>query len=60
MMIPLLQQWNITRCNVRDCMEKPTTIITDLIEQPFGLCENHYTQCKESGKISCTLDFCEL
>jgi hypothetical protein len=59
MMIPLFQQWGIHRCNVRNCKEKPSTIITEItIECPvFALCEKHYNECKESGKISCTLDF---
>ena len=57
MMIPLLSQWNIHRCNVRDCQEKATTIITGVIDQPFGLCENHYLEAKRSGKIEYSLDF---
>jgi hypothetical protein len=58
MMIPLLQQWNIKRCNVKDCKDKPTTIITNIPQVPiFGLCEKHYKECKENGKISCTLEF---
>jgi len=60
MMIPLLQQWGVNRCNVRDCIKKPTTIITGATEQPFGLCENHYNECKETGKIAYTLDWCAL
>lgn len=57
MMIPLLSQWNVHRCNVRDCKEKPTTIITGLTKQPFGLCEKHYLESKEKGKLEYTLDF---
>ncbi|MCY7291366.1 MAG: hypothetical protein LH615_04205 [Ferruginibacter sp.] len=57
MMIPLYSQFGITRCNVRDCKENKTTIITGATEQPFGLCENHYNECKTSGKINYTLDF---
>ena len=60
MMIPLLTQWGVNRCNVRDCHENPTTIITGATEQPFGLCEKHYKECKESGKIAYTLDWCAL
>lgn len=57
MMIPLFQQWNIHRCNVRDCHEKPSTIITGVLKNTFALCETHYKECKASGKISYTLDF---
>ena len=57
MMIPLFNQWGIHRCNVRDCTEKQTTIIVELADRPFALCEKHYTECKDSGKIKCTLDF---
>ena len=60
MMIPLLIQWNIHRCNVRDCRNKPTTIITGVIEDAFGLCEEHYKESKKSGKLAYTLDFFRL
>jgi hypothetical protein len=58
MMIPLFQQWNIHRCNIKDCKEKPTTIITGIPDVPiFGMCEKHYDECKKAGKINHTLDF---
>ena len=57
MMIPLFQQWNIHRCNVKDCKEKPTTIIAGAIKQKFGLCEKHYLECKKEGKLHYTLEF---
>jgi len=60
MMIPLLNQWHIHRCNVRDCRNKPTTIITGVIENAFGLCEEHYSESKREGKLAYTLDFFEL
>ena len=60
MMIPLLNQWHINRCNVRYCREKPTTIISGVIENKFGLCEKHYNESKQSGKLDYILDFCEL
>jgi hypothetical protein len=60
MMIPLFNQWGINRCSVKGCTQKPTTIITGVIEQPFGLCENHYNEFKEAGQMSCTLEFCAL
>jgi len=57
MMIPLFHQWGINRCNVRDCHEKPTTIITGAIKRPFGLCEKHYNESKKKGKFEYTIDF---
>jgi hypothetical protein len=60
MMIPLFKKMGVTRCNVRDCKEKQTTIITGATEQPFGLCEKHYNECKQSGKINYTLDFFDV
>ena len=57
MMIPLFQQWNVHRCNVRDCKEKQTTIITGVLDNPFGLCEKHYSECKEKGELTYTLEF---
>jgi predicted branched-subunit amino acid permease len=57
MMIPLFQQYGIKRCNVRDCKEKHTTIITGLTDNSFALCEKHYQESKASGKINYTLDF---
>ena len=60
MMTPLLLQWNIDRCDVRDCREQPTTIITGVLKQPFGLCEKHYEESKEKGKFEYTIDFCTL
>jgi len=60
MMIPLLSQWGVTRCNVAKCTEKPTTIITGVINKPIGLCEKHYKECKETGKIDYTLYWCSI
>jgi hypothetical protein len=58
MMIPLLIDWHIRRCNVKDCTEKPTTIISQIESVPvFGLCEKHYQSMKEAGKIDCKLIF---
>jgi len=58
MMIPLFLQWNVSRCNVAGCKEKQTTIITGVPNVPtFGLCEKHYNECKESGKLNYTLNF---
>jgi hypothetical protein len=57
MMIPLFQQWNIHRCNVKDCTEKPTTIITGTEAGTFGMCETHYNECKKLKKIKYTIEF---
>lgn len=57
LMIPLYNQYGITRCNVRDCKEKQTTIVTELTERPFGLCESHYEEFSTKGEIKCTLNF---
>ena len=56
MMIPLFQQYGITRCNIKNCKEKHTTICVH--EQAnFGLCEKHYQEGKESGTIKLQLEF---
>ena len=58
MMIPLLNNWGINRCNIKDCKGKPTTIITGVPDVPrFGMCENHYKECKKAGKLNHTLEF---
>lgn len=46
MMIPLFQQWRITRCNVKACKEKPTTIFTGTEAGTLGICETHYKEYK--------------
>lgn len=57
-MIPLFADWEIRRCNVKDCKEKPTTIITEVLEnQAFGLCETHYQEALSKGKLEATLIF---
>ncbi len=57
MMIPLWHQYNLHRCNVRDCTNKQTTIVAGLLDRPFALCEQHYTTAKTNGTIEYTLDF---
>jgi len=44
MMIPLLHQWGIKRCNFRGCKNNPNTIIVNATDEhiTFGLCEEHY------------------
>ena len=56
MMIPLLSQYQINRCNIKNCKEKPTTIC--IHEQAdFGLCENHYQEGKKLGSMKLALEF---
>ena len=58
-MIPLFVDWGVRRCNVKDCVEKPTTIITQLAEGApvSGWCEDHYQAFKSSGRFEGTLVF---
>ena len=51
LMIPLLVDWRIRRCNVAGCREKPNTIIGGAGEgiAVFGLCEGHYQQGNVEG-----------
>jgi hypothetical protein len=62
MMIPAFQKFNITRCNVSGCTQKPSTIIKDCVADngdavDFALCEHHYKESKEKGRIEYRLDF---
>jgi hypothetical protein len=59
MMIPLFTQYGIHRCNVRECTEKPTSIILNIREDCpiFALCETHFQECHTTNKINYTLDF---
>lgn len=57
MMIALLHQCGINRCNMKDCIRDPTTIITGVVNRPIRLCKDHYNEFKEAGKMSCMLDF---
>mgnify|MGYP001570247762 CR=1 FL=1 len=50
LMIPLLVDWHIRRCNQRGCTAKPTTIIADIADVPiFGLCEQCFQQGNQPG-----------
>lgn len=59
MMFPLLQQWGINRCNVKNCNNKPTTIIAGLTKElpKIGMCEKHYLESKKAKKIHFSFDF---
>lgn len=56
MMIPLLCDWEITRCNYRGCNNKPNTIVINAHPDApcFGLCEEHYQKGNKPG--GCHLD----
>lgn len=59
MMIPLLVDWNIRRCNVEGCTEQPNTIVTQLApDVPVcGFCEKHYQETNKPGGTNFTLEF---
>jgi hypothetical protein len=62
LMISLFQQHNISRCNVDECNQKPSTIITDCVADngdtlDFALCEFHFMEAKVKGRIDYHLTF---
>lgn len=59
MMIPLLCQWGIKRCNVKDCREKPTTIVQGIAPDiPLcGFCEAHFQEANKPDGMNFTLEF---
>jgi len=61
MMIPLFCQWNIKRCNVEGCCEKPTTIIIVQGVAPdiplCGFCEKHFQEANVPNGANFTLEF---
>jgi hypothetical protein len=58
MMIPLLVDWHIRRCNVKGCIEKPNTIIADPEhEVNYDLCEKHFQEGAKEGGTTFTLVF---
>ena len=58
-MIPLFIDWNVRRCNVKDCRARPTTIITQLVEDvpQAGFCEEHFQQANVPGGATFTIEF---
>jgi len=46
LMIPLLVDWGIRRCNVAGCTNKPNTIVTQWSEvgRICGFCEEHFQE----------------
>lgn len=57
MMLPILIDWDIHRCNVKGCKNEPTTIVTETEAPVFGLCEDHYQEGVEKGKMKLELEF---
>ncbi len=57
MMIPLFIDWNIRRCNYKDCKEKPNTIITGTEAGRFGLCEDHFQLANVPDGATLNLEF---
>ena len=56
-MIPLLHQYGIHYCNVKDCHHKASTILTDVPgADAVGVCEAHYQEAKAAGKWKLSLD----
>lgn len=59
MMIPLLVEWGVKRCNVEGCCAKPNTIVRDLApDVPMaGFCEEHFQQANVPNGATFTLKF---
>ena len=63
-MVALLIEWQIFRCNVQGCRNRPTTIIRlTATESPegeptlLGMCEEHYQEFSKAGRIKCRMSF---
>ena len=58
-MIPLLVEWNIKRCNYKDCANEPNTIITSARDDIpiFGLCEQHFQMANIEGGATLSLEW---
>jgi hypothetical protein len=59
---PLLNDWNVRRCNVDGCTNKPTTVVTQIHpDVPVcGFCEVHYQEAKSEGVFEYMLVFDEF
>ena len=55
--LPLLKQHGVTRCNYKNCLNKPNTIgVTNQVN--LGLCENHYQELKSrQGEENLQVEF---
>ena len=58
-MIPLFCDWHIYRCNVKNCTDEPTTIITQLQDDlpAVGMCEKHYQEANQPDGAKFTFVF---
>ena len=58
-MIPLLVDWDVKRCNVDQCLDKPSTIVRQLASGiPLaGFCETHFQQANAEGGAKFDLTF---
>lgn len=59
MLIPLLVDWGVKRCNVKGCTNKPNTIVTGLAEDvPIaGFCEECFQEANVPGGIKFELEW---
>lgn len=59
MMIPLMVEWGVKRCNVDGCKEKPNTIVLELHPKvPIaGFCEKHFQEANVPGGADMRLIF---
>lgn len=51
-MLPLFFDWNVRRCNITNCKNQPSTILTQVHPEapgPAGLCEEHYQEFLQPG-----------
>jgi hypothetical protein len=61
-MIPLFCDWGVRRCNVEDCTQQPTTIITGVAPDcpPIGMCEEHFQAANQGEGVTYTFVFDEF
>lgn len=60
MMIPLFVQWGVKRCNIKNCNNKPFSIITGVSNEApvFGMCKNHLDDARATnGDYHLSLEF---
>lgn len=59
MMVPVLVDHNVKRCNVDGCIEKPNTVVFGLApDVPLaGFCEEHFQEANIEGGAEFNLTF---
>jgi hypothetical protein len=58
MMIPLFIDWHVRRCNVENCKENPSTIVTGIEDcPPIGLCEEHFQAANQGVGVTYTFEW---